>query len=199
MRRSITFQYRVRRLAGDRRGNVTIEAAILLPVILVMLVLAADVVRYLDTTARMQRVAATTADLVARSETVTDHTDFEHPLANNDLATFLRVANEIAHPDDLAARGRVWVSAVKPGSGGGFDLRWQATSSSYGLVADSRLAALPPLPANGNVVVAEVIFDYEPLIMDTLGLERFTSKIYQRAFYRPRLSALDELEAVGEN
>jgi len=183
---------------ADRRGNVTIEAAIVLPIVLTMLVVGADVVRYLDTVARMERVAATTADLVARSETVIDRTDFAAPVANNDLATFLRVGNEVAHPDDLESHGRVWVSAVRPGDGGGFSLLWRRTGP-YDLEADSRLDALPALPTNGNFVVAEVIFAYQPLILDTLGLDGFTPVIYRRALFRPRLSALAALETPGDS
>lgn len=184
-------------LVRDQRGNVTIEAAILLPVLLTMLVLGADLVRYLDTVARMDRVAATVADLVARSDTVIDRTDFTAPVANNDLATFLRAGNEAAHPDDLAARGRVWVSAVRPGAGGGFELMWQRTGP-YELDAASRLEALPELPTTGTFVVAEVIFAYEPLILDTLGVEAFAPIVYRRAVFRPRLTALAALETPGE-
>lgn len=180
----------------DRRGNVTIEAAIILPVMLTMLVLGADLARYLDTVARMDRVAATVADLVARSETVIDRTDFTAPVANNDLATFFRAGNEAAHPNDLAGRGRVWVSVVRPGEAGGFELMWQRTGP-YQLEALSRLESLPELPTNGNFVVAEVIFAYEPLILDTLGVDAFTPVVYRRAIFRPRLTALAALDPPG--
>jgi hypothetical protein len=183
-------------LRRDRRGNVTIEAAIILPVLLTMLVLGADLARYLSTVARMDRVAAAVADLVARSETVIDRTDFTAPVANNDLATFLRAGNEAAHPNDLAARGRVWVSVVRPGEGGGFELMWRR-SGPYQLEALSRLDSLPDLPANGNFVVAEVIFAYEPLILDTLGIDGFTPVVYRRAIFRPRLTALAALDPPG--
>ena len=184
-------------LLRDRHGNVAIEAAIIVPVLLTMLVVGADVARYLQTAARMDRVAATVADLVARSETVIDRTDFTAPVANNDLATFLRAGNEAAHPNDLAARGRVWVSAVRPGEGGGFELMWRRTGP-YELEALSRLDSLPDLPANGNFVVAEVIFAYEPLILDTFGIDRFTPVLYRRAIFRPRLTALAALASPGE-
>ncbi|MFP4127047.1 MAG: TadE/TadG family type IV pilus assembly protein [Alphaproteobacteria bacterium] len=177
----------------DQGGNVAIEAAILLPVLLTMLVLGADLVRYLDTVARMDRVAATVADLVARSDTVIDRTDFTAPVANNDLATFLRAGNEAAHPDDLAGRGKVWVSAVRPRAGGGFELMWQRTGP-YEFEASSRLEVLPELPTTGTFIVAEVIFAYEPLLLDTLGVEAFTPLVYRRAIFRPRLTALSTLE-----
>jgi hypothetical protein len=193
-----TLARRLRALDGDRRGNVTIEAAILLPVLLSMLALGADAVRYLDTLARMERVAATTADLVARNETVVDRTDFAAPVANNDLATFLLAANEVAYPDDLDADGRVWVSAVRPGEGGGYTLLWRRTGP-YELDAASRLDTLAELPTNGTFVVAEVIFAYDPWILDTLSAGAFDPVIYRRAIFRPRIAALAELEAPGDD
>lgn len=186
------------RLLRDRRGNVAIEAAIILPVLLTMLVGGADVARYIQTVARMDRVAATVADLVARSEAVVDRTDFNAPVANNDLATFLLAGNEAAHPNDLIARGRVWVSAVRPAEAGGFKLIWQRTGP-YQVDAPSRIGSLPQLPAHGNFVVAEVIFDYEPMILDAFGLDNFTPVIYRRAIFRPRVTALEALEAPGES
>jgi len=184
-------------LNRDRGGNVTIEAAITLPVVLLLMVLGGDVVRYLDTVARMERTAATTADLVARNETLIDHTDFTAPIANNDLATSLLAANAVAYPDELESRGRVWVSAVRPGDGGGFSLLWRRTGP-YTLDADSRLDSLPVLPTTGNFVVVEVIFAFEPVILDTLGLDGFTPVIYRRALFRPRMTALAALEAPGD-
>ncbi len=196
--RSLILKRRRPPLLADRAGNVTIEAAIVLPFVLLLLVIGADVVRYLDTGARIDRAAAIAADLVARSESVVDRTDFDAPIANNDLATFLSAANEVAHPHDLETKGRVYVSAVRPGEGGGFTLLWRRTGP-YGLDAESRLdEGLPPLPTNGNFVVAEVVYAYEPFILDTLGLEGFTPIIYRRAIFRPRLAALAALESPGD-
>lgn len=179
-----------------RGGNVAIEAALVLPVLIGLLVLTADVIRYLDSAARVERAAAAAADLGARNETLIDHVDFQAPIANNDLAMVFLAANETAYPDDLAARGRVYLSAVIVDAGTGGRLLWQRTGP-YGLAAESRLdpTALPPLPTGSTFIVAEVIYDFRPLLIDADLLDRLVPRfLYRRAVFRPRLTALTTLE-----
>ncbi len=189
--------FRLTKLLVDRRASITLEAAVAFPVVVIMLILTADTVRYLETLARMDRVAAVVADLTARNETVVDRVDFHAPEANNDLAMFMRAGHEVAHPDDLPGRGRIYISSVAPKAGGHTEL-WQRTGP-YVLEADSRLDELPQLPTNGNFIVAEVIYDFSPMLMDAVGFGEIVPLVmYRRAIFRPRLNALESLEAPGD-
>lgn len=176
---------------GDRHGSITVEAAIVIPVVILILVLGLDVVRYVETSSRMHRAVAVAADLAARNETVRDNVDFNATFANNDLAAFFTAANEVAWPNDLVARGRVYIGVFEPATGAEL---WQRTGP-YQLAAESRVASLPPLPSNGTVVVAEVFYDFEPMLLDAAGFAGLADfVIYRRAFFRPRLTALAALE-----
>lgn len=175
----------------DRRGSITIEAAIIIPVVIFVLTLGVDITRYIEASARMHRAAAVAADLTARNETVRDNVDFNAAFANNDLAAFFTAANEVARPDDLVGRGRVFIGVFDPSTGARL---WQRTGP-YSLEATSRVDTLPPLPEHGSIVIAEVFLDFEPMLLgaaDFVGLADLV--IYRRAFFRPRLAALTSLE-----
>lgn len=181
----------IARFLRDRRGSITVEAAIIIPVVIFILILGMDVVRYVEASARAHRAAAVAADLTARNETVRDNVDFNAAFANNDLAAFFTAANEVAWPDDLVGWGRVYIGVFEPSSGAEL---WQRTGP-YALDAESRVDNLPPLPANGGVVVAEVFLDFQPMLLDAAGFSGLADfVIYRRAFFRPRLAALATLE-----
>jgi hypothetical protein len=175
-----------------REGAVAIEAALLIPLLFVGLAVLVDAVRYVRAAARMDRVAAQTADLVARSEKVVDRVDFNAPTGTDELGMFFLVANKVAAPSNLAGHGQVIVTSITPNAGG-FTQNWQRTGP-YALTEPSRIASLPPLPTGGALIVAEVFYDFDSLILDTLGiLSPTTLRLYRRAVFRPRLGTLETL------
>ncbi|MEO1092207.1 MAG: hypothetical protein AAFX81_16390 [Pseudomonadota bacterium] len=177
----------------DRRGAVAIETGLAATALLVLAVFILDVVRLIETMSRMDRVAAVTADLVARNDDVVDSTDFRNVAANNALGAFFFAANEIARPDDLVNDGRVIVSSILP-KAAGFDLNWQRTGP-YTLTASSQIGDLGDLPTTGNFIVSEVFFQFRPLVLDQLDLlDGFSTLLYARALYRPRMGALTSLQ-----
>jgi Flp pilus assembly protein TadG len=183
---------RLRRALRAREGAVAIEAAILIPFLCFAALILIDTVRYIRTVARMDRVAAVTADLIARSDSIVDQVDFTTATRNNALGTFFLIANKVAAPGDLAADGRVIVTAVTPPAVA--TPNWQRTGP-YTLAASSRLGDLPPLPTGGVLIVAEVFFRFRSVALETLGLLSSTDAlIYRRAVFRPRLGALTTLE-----
>lgn len=188
----------VARLHRSRRGGVAIESALVLGALLVAAVFVVDAVRLATTLARLDRVAAATADLVARQESLVDQTSFTAVDRNDAIGTFLLAGNEMAKPDDLANDGRIILSSVRPLANGAFTLSWQRTDGGYGLLAASRLNALPPLPINGNFIVSEVFLRFRPLVLDRLGLLDDASLVlYSRAFFRPRTGTLTSLQPPG--
>lgn len=165
--------------------------------LMVVALFVTDAMRFAGTMARLDRVAATTADLVARSDSLVDEVDFNAPTRNDSLATFFFAGNEVAEPDDLVLDGRIILSSVRPSGGGSFDRNWERTGP-YGLPAASRLTLLPELPTTGSFIVSEVFFRFRPLILERLGLlDEASVVLYARAFFRPRTGSLEVLEPAG--
>ena len=186
----------VRRFAAARTGGVAVEAAIIIPLLIIGTVAVIDTVRFIGTAARLDRVAATAADLTARADVAVDQVDFGNIGANNELAMFFFSANQVAEPDDMANDGRIILSAVQPAVGS-HTVLWQR-SGPYGLTLPSRLEDLPPLPASGTHIVAEVFFRFQPIVLETLGVLAPADLIlYRRAVFRPRRTALTSLASIG--
>ena len=183
-------------LFGNISGAVAIEAAIIVPVLLIAILAVIDTVRFITTATRLDLVAATAADLTARAETVADQVNFAAIGANNELAMFFFSANQVGLPNDLVSDGQVIISAIQP-TLGGHTLLWQR-SGPYGLVMSSRLDSLPQLPTTGTHVDAEVFYRFRPAVLETLGvLTAAEAVLYRRAVFRPRKTALTALEPPG--
>ena len=180
---------------SDRRGSVSIEIAIVVPVLLMAAVGLVDLVRYLDVTIRLDRVASSVAGMVTRSTVLLDRSDFASVHDSKEIGMFLLAGNKLAEPDDLAAHGRVVLTSLTIGSG--IAVNWQR-SGPYGIAATSRAQRLAPLPPAGEYVLAEVFYQFKPLILDRLGiLPGVRTLIYRQAMFRPRLNTLTSLGQAG--
>ena len=102
------------RFMNARGAAVAIETAIVVPLLCFAIVILADTVRFIRTTARMERVAGITADLIARNDKIVDRVNFNTPTLNNELGMFFLTANKAAAPDDLAGQGQAIVTSVSP-------------------------------------------------------------------------------------
>tara|TARA_R110002110_G_scaffold78961_1_gene206754 strand:- start:232 stop:816 length:585 start_codon:yes stop_codon:yes gene_type:complete len=184
------------RLVRARRGAVAIEAAIVVPLLLIAVMVVIDTVRFITTATRLDVVAATAADLTARSSSVVDQVNFNRIGGNNELAMFFFSANQVGLPSDIAADGQIIISAIQP-TPGGHTVLWQRTGP-YGLAMPSRLDGVPQLPTTGTHVVAEVFFRFRPAILESLGvISSAEATLYRRAVFRPRKAALTVLEPAG--
>lgn len=181
------------RLLRSREASVAVEAAVIIPLLMLGIAVVIDTVRFIGTAARLDRVAATAADLTARSDVVIDQVNFNNLGANNELAMFFFSANQVGLPDDIAADGQVILSGIQP-TAGGYTLLWQR-SGPYGLNMPSRLGELPQLPTTGTHVVAEAFYRFRPVVLETLNiLSAAELVLYHRAVFRPRRTALTALE-----
>lgn len=187
------------RLARARDGAVAIEAALLLSALLILSGAALDAGRYLQVTARVERVAAGTADLVSRAGSVRDRVVFDAASASNDLGMFFELARAMAEPEVLASGGGVVISSITGGANGHL-VNWTRSFGSGADPSATRLQALPPLPVGVPFIVAEVFMPFDAFMLDRsalLGSIGFEPVIYRRAIYRPRYAALTTLEAVN--
>ena len=91
-----------RRFGADRSGAALIELAFAIPVLVIVLLGCFEATRYVLLHQKMNRAAASTADLVAQLSAVTDA----------QLTDLFDAASQLLEPYDLGANGRVIVSSV---------------------------------------------------------------------------------------
>ncbi|HEX6980585.1 MAG TPA: TadE/TadG family type IV pilus assembly protein [Alphaproteobacteria bacterium] len=184
----------LRRLLCNERGALIAEFAVALPVLLVLLLAGFEISRYALLHQKLDRLATTMADLVAQAETMT----------TEDIDLLFLASEHVAWPFDIKTQGVVIVSSIRaaptppsdpPGppvvvwqrSGGGT----LAETSKIGVVSGQ--AALPPgltVDKGDTIIAAEVYFEYQPIFVPAIVP---VSRLYHRAFYRPRLGALSTL------
>ena len=179
-----------RGLAGDRRGVIALEFALILPLLILFCFGTVEVGRFVLLQMKLDQLAASVADLGTRDRTLSVAT----------IDDIFAVGAHIVRPFDLAADGRITLTGVGRAAGDQPRVLWQRRSggtldllSETGTVGG--VATLPEeivLAVGQTVVVAEVSFTYRGMF----GLlpDRITTK---RAYFRPRLGSLQELSAMG--
>lgn len=198
-----------RRLAHDHlgtRGAVAVEAALLMPILTLLILGGLDVARFARITGSADRVAVSVADLITQC----DRTSFSHPSTNLnnpcDIGAIYQAAVVSAGGIDLTNDGEIIVSSVgwysiSPTTPGDLSamqrVLWQDVSpytetgvaSSVG--TPGMIAKLPGgniLPEAHNVIVVEVFVRFHPWItLDLWGWLNFLdTHIYRTAVFRPR-------------
>jgi len=174
-----------RRLRRDGRGILSVEMALVLPVLVLLLVGAADVVWLYVAQDKLQRAAATVADLTGRTA----------ELRPADVEDLFRAAREVTAPLDFATAGRAFVSAVSNPDGTGARVVWQRATNG-GLSVASRvgtsggradLGGALTLARGESLVVGEAFLEVRPLF----GLlVRGPQRLYARTFLRPRYGSV---------
>lgn len=161
-----------------------LEFAFAMPVIIGLLMGGFEFARFALVNQKMERVTSFVGDFVARAEAL-DESDFDD---------YFAAAEQIGVPFDLFAEGNIIVTSVT-GEATGPEVLWQQIGS--GSVLEPSQVGLPGdaanLPTGFNVdegeglVVTEVYFDFEPLMLATLVPPR---RLYYQAIYRPRTTAI---------
>jgi Flp pilus assembly protein TadG len=177
------------RLLSCRAGAVAVEFALAAPVLILLMLASVELARFVLLHQKMDRVATTISDLVARSETINE----------SELADIFEAASEVSNPFDLTNLGVVIVSAVTNLDGDGATIAWQRSGGgSYS--ASSELGAegeTPDLPADFEVregesaIISEVYYDFTPFLSEMIVAPQV---IYHNAHQRPRLGTLEEIE-----
>lgn len=176
---------RFSKLLRDDRGGVLIEVAFIMPLMVSITLGGVELSRFVLLHQKMERVAATVADLASQVQT----------LSLADISNIMAAVEHVASPFELSADGAVIISDV--GVTGGADpvVNWQETGAgSLSVVSHlgtaGSVATLPEgfvIANDDDVIVSEVFYSYEPVI---LGGVTGPALIYQRSFYRPRLGSL---------
>jgi len=162
------------------RGGVLLEFGLITPLMVFMLLNGFEMARFLILNQKLQRTAMSVADLAARDDV----------LDTNDISNLFAAGNEVFRPFTLNTDGRVILSSINEDGGGNPQVAWQrqsgtlTASSLIGFEGGAATLDEPTLIGDGQtLIVAEVFYDFEPLI----GVLPGARQVYHRAFYRPRL------------
>lgn len=171
-------------------GNVVVEFALAVPVLLLLMLGSAEMARFVILHQKLDRVATTISDLVSRAETISE----------TQIADIFTAAGEVAEPFDLAGLGVVIVSSITNPDGDGPTIAWQRSGGgSYSGTSDlGQEGDTPDLPDGFEVregetaIISEVFFDFTPFLSEMIVEPQV---IHRRAHHRPRLGTLDTIEA----
>ena len=179
---------RIRGFIADRCGSVFTEFAVAMPVLIILILGGVEVGRYVLLHQKLNRLAATTSDLVSQAQSI----------SQADLDQIFLAANEVMSPFELGAEGVVIVSSVSATGGNPPEIDWQSSGGGSGAGSSSigSSGGAANLPAGftvrdgENVIVAEVIFDFTPeFFPDVVS----ATQIAHHAINRPRFGSLSTL------
>lgn len=210
------------RLRANTRASLSVEMAILAPMMLILALATTDLVGYILTAGKVTRVSAQTANAVASNDIITDaanpsddddddggsavHSGTSVGIeANPSIDSFFIAANEIAASLNLEDAGRVIISSVANVDGTGPRIMWQRTgdydlSVESNLGAEGEIAKLPdPMIVNlgENLIVAEVFYQFDPMVLSAgllSGGSAHTVIVERMSTFRPRLAPLKTLQ-----
>jgi len=159
---------RLSRLHRDTGGVAILEFALIAPVFLVTLLFGLEIVMFALAQSQVSRIANSTADLAARYRASIDEADVQQLFLGARLS---------AEGIDFAEHGRLLLSSItRNQTNNGHWIRWQRCEGELdedsGLGAqgdgqsDTAIATVNGLALNtgDNIMVAEAMFDYQPLI-----------------------------------
>ncbi len=177
----------VKKFASDRGGNVLVEFAVAMPVLLLLVLGSVEMGRYILLNQKLHNAAATMADLTARFET----------LSAAQVDNLFAATGQLVNPFDLDTNGRVIVSGVSAAvpndprvfwqrSGGG---SYSATSQVGAVGGTAAVDTGLPVRVGETVIVAEIFYHYEPFLLSLVD----ESVMWRIAYVRPRLGTLQTL------
>lgn len=182
--------------AGLRRedGVTVIEFALALPVFLLLFLGAFELSRYVWLQVKLDRVAVSLGDLVAREQSV------DSSLINSVFVA----ASQILQPFTTGSASRVIISSISPTSATDLNpkVNWQR-SGSGNLGMTSKIApcgkgkiTMPfKLGASDVVIVTETFYSFTPVTGE--GIMK-PSTLYHSSFFRPRIGSLSSITDSGK-
>jgi Flp pilus assembly protein TadG len=176
-----------RRLRGNDSALTAVEFAIILPMMVTLLLGAAEFGRLVLVTQKLQNGAFILADLAGRDQT----------LSEDQLDNIFIALTNLIEPFEFAESGSAIVTSVSGDSTGHADVNWQrsgagALEATSAVGAPGEEASLPDTLSIGDgetIIVCEVFYDFVPLF----GLTTSSRLIHRMAYLKPRLGTLETL------
>jgi len=179
----------LRGLIADRRGTVMVEFAIIMPILMFVMLAGVDLVRFAMLQQKLNRAAVSMADLVSQYDSIST-TQIDQ--------IFLAMEHVIA-PFQMGSSGRVIVSSIsRVDATDPVLVDWQragagtaTATSNFGTPGNN--ATLPTgftVAAGESVIVAEVFYDFVPLMFEFVLPSR---RVEHSSLFRPRFGTLSTL------
>ena len=170
----------MRRLGRSSDGMAAVEFAMIVPIMFLLFVGSVEFSQAITVDRRVTQIASSTADLVAR----------EKQVSTSDVDGIMQIIDQLMAPYDVS-RLKVTILNVYSQMNNAADTRvcWSHNhnggTSTY---SPEQAYTLPPgiLEAGNSVVIAEVIYDYQPLIFNYFIQTAFALK--EKFYLKPRLS-----------
>ncbi len=182
-------QRRLDRLSGfskDARGVAAIEFAMIVPLMLMLFVGAVEFSQAITVDRRVSQVASATADLVARSKTLT----------TTDMTGITQVVEQLVKPyDHTLLKMTVMNVAASPTDATDTKICWAyAHNGGAGSYNKNDPYSLPTgvVEEGDSVIVTEVKYAYEPLIFNQFITS--TKNLEEKFYLKPRLSSYVEYD-----
>lgn len=190
------------------RGVAAIEAALLMPIAVFLVLSSVETYQYFRAEALLDRVVFTVANGVAMQQKLYDHNQCTK---SDDICIYDTITKDLFEPLNYETHGGLIISAfvttdIEMDADQNSTVSWQAvpkwTKSYKGSASmnepESRITdtnIFPPPKAGDTLIVAEVFYEHEPYIMSSkfwasLGGIRH---MYSRFVFRPRFDDLREL------
>ncbi|MFC4273197.1 hypothetical protein GQF03_08405 [Sneathiella chungangensis] len=188
----------LRRVGGfirNHRGVAMAEFALMLPVLMLLTAGSFEVARYALMTQKLDRIAATLSDLIARSNV--------ENITETEISNIIDSALYMAQPFDIAGENMIILTSVQGRAGEAPEILSQrisgsipSTSSVIGstIGGDATLPAAFPDAGSGEtladgetLIIAEVYYNFSPYLVGDIGFFG-DMKIRANAFFRPRFT-----------
>jgi Flp pilus assembly protein TadG len=170
----------VRQLALAKDGVAAIEFAMVAPLMLLLFVGSVEFSQALTVDRRVTQIASSTADLVAREKSVT----------TADMEGIMQIVSYLMSPYDVTPLKVTLLNVYSSMTNAGdtkvcWSYNYNGGVNTY---ADNQSYSMPAgiLGTGSSAIVAEVTYDYQPLIFNMFIESAFTME--EKFYLKPRLS-----------
>ncbi|MGE0754211.1 MAG: TadE/TadG family type IV pilus assembly protein [Alphaproteobacteria bacterium] len=178
------------RFQWTQQGIAAVEFAAVLPFLVVLFLGTVELSRYTIAAQKTEKAAMTISDLVAQAEDIT----------TGDMDVLVLAVQEVMQPFAFDGNGYVIISSVSRVGSGAATVNWQYTgggtwTQSSQIGGEGLTATLPTgfaLDPNEGIIIAEVYFNYTPMMLDAVMPN--TNTLYKIGVFKPRLG---ELTSIG--
>ncbi len=193
--RKIIIPSFIRNLKKSTKGTILIEFAYIFPVVLILLLGGFETFRLLMAHRKTNTTVMAVGNLVSQNK----------QLDSAAVQNIFDAVENIMKPLQLSADGQIFMSYITGTAGGNtIDLQCKGTtniSHASKIGAEGEEADLSRIPGNftiadtETVVISEVVYRYEPMVMNLSGLLHNTifaaHDIYHVAVQKPRYATID--------
>ena len=183
------------------KGVITIEMAIITPIIVMIILSSADLIFYILAQQKISRASYVISNLV---------TQMDEGVTESQISDMMLSIGEVTKPFDFITNGRATVTAViGVGADGSapdsYVVAWKrcygdsasSGKKNYGhkgaVVSRDNIPENMILSSSQILVVTDIVYDFTPVI----GFLDLSKKIEYLSYFRPRLGSIEKITGNG--